>query len=88
MNGRIHEGKTAAERLAAVARSIAVEIHSKFGRVADYADFQHEMEPFVEREMILVRIEEARHTGATGITQRIRELDKQLKKCERTLPVL
>ncbi len=85
MNGRIREADTPEERLAAVAKSLVEQMERK-DRVPDYADFRDALRPFVERELLLARIDEARKACGRGLTARIDEISVQLKKLEANLP--
>jgi hypothetical protein len=84
MNGRVHEDHTPEGRLAAVARSLAIKMSEGykqrgFGpREPDYADFREAFRPYIHRELILARIEEARKSQADRLTSRMRELTVEL----------
>lgn len=84
MNGRIHHDETTAEdRIAAVAKSLCIQIGDKFrGRVPDYADFRDALRPFVQRELLRARIDEARKLSGRVMTERVKELAKELDAIE------
>lgn len=82
MNERILHGKTPEERLAAVARQLVVNMQNSFDRRPDYADFRDTLRPFLQRELLLARVDEARASGAYAVTARVRELTKDLMKAE------
>jgi hypothetical protein len=92
MNGRMKEAKTAEARIAAVARSLTLRMQKglddpeKLKNVPDYADFRVALHPYIERELLLARIDEARKTAAAQITSRVKELALQLAECEMRLP--
>lgn len=85
MNGRILEGDTPEERLAAVAKSLLIQLEKK-NRVPDYADFRETLRPFIQRELVLARIDEARKSCGRGLTARIEELAAELSKIVAALP--
>jgi hypothetical protein len=80
VNGRIHaEEETPEGRIAAVARSLCLQMKQKLNREQpDYADFRDVLRPFVQRELIRARIDEARKTYGQGLTARIVELAREL----------
>lgn len=82
MNGRIHEDQTAEGRIAAVAKSFLVQMRDKYKRDPDYADFRDVLRPFVQREMLRARIDEARKSYGQGLTTRMVELAKELDALE------
>jgi hypothetical protein len=92
MNGRVRDMKTPEERLAAVARSLAIQMQDKLldaeklKDVPDYADFRDKLRPYVRRELILARIDEARKLGAITLTTRMKELALELAECEMQIP--
>lgn len=85
MNGRIHSDDTPEARLAAVAKSLCTQMaerHSKTHagpKEPDYADFREAFRPFILRELINARIDEARKVSGRVLTQRIRELAEELQ---------
>lgn len=92
MNGRTHEERTPEARLAAVARSLMIKMesaHHKTGvgpKEPDYADFRETFRPYILRELLLARIDEARKNAAVVITSRVKELAAELHECEKLLP--
>jgi hypothetical protein len=86
MNGRTHAEDTPEGRLAAVARSLDDQMMKKFNRHPDFADFRQVFKPFVEKELILARIAEARKLGSKQLTQRMQELTRELHAAEKALP--
>lgn len=85
MNGRIREGETPEERLAAVAVSLVEKIRTQYERTQcgprgpDYADFRDAFRPFLELELLNARIDEARKG-------RVEELAAQMEKLKASLP--
>lgn len=77
MNGRIYQDGTPEGRLAAVARSLALRMAEQ-KKEPDYADYRDTLRPFVKRELILARIEEARKSAGEMLTARVAELAKEL----------
>lgn len=77
MNGRVNREDTPEGRLAAVARSAMMRITAR-GREADYADFREALRPFVRRELLYARVDEARKCHAIKLTERMRELDREM----------
>jgi hypothetical protein len=93
VNGRTEQEKTPEGRLAAVARSLAIRMEKKHRqsggvgpREPDYADFRDAFRPYLQRELLLARIDEARHTNARAITARVEELARELRECEESIP--
>jgi hypothetical protein len=92
MNGRIKHSETAEERLAAVAHSLVLKMAEEYRKTGcgptgpDYADYRDELRPYIRREFLLVRIDEARKTHSAQLTGRIRELAAELAECEREIP--
>src|SRR5262245_58109249 len=92
MNGRIASEKTPEGRLAAVAMSLARRMREAFLKSGqgpgepDYADYRDALRPFVERELLLARIDEARNTHHKAISARMHELTVQLNKLNAQLP--
>ncbi|MGH9744735.1 MAG: hypothetical protein ACRD59_01325 [Candidatus Acidiferrales bacterium] len=84
MNGRINHEDTPWGRLAAVARSLCLQMDKKHRATKrgpsqpDYADFREVFRPFIERELLRARIDEARKTSGRVLTDRMRELEKEL----------
>jgi len=92
VNGRTEQEKTPEGRLAAVAKSLAIRMETKYRQSGvgpsqpDYADYRDAFRPYLQRELLLARIEEARHTSAARITARVEELARELRECEKQLP--
>ena len=92
MNGRIKHADTPEERIAAVARSIAFDIEQRHARTGngptepDYADFREALRPYILRELILARIDEARKSISLYLTKRVKELAAELAECEQQIP--
>jgi hypothetical protein len=92
MNGRIQDEETPEGRLAAVAHSLAIQMQKCFAEKCfgpsqpDFADYREALRPFVKRELIMVRIDEARKVSGRVLTERIRELAAELMEVNRTLP--
>ncbi len=78
MNGRVHHDDTPEGRMAAVARSLCIQMKNSL-REPDYADFRDVLRPFLQRELLNARIDEARKTSGRALTQRVRELAKELQ---------
>ena len=58
MNGRLEEGETPQERLAAVVISFLRKHPERDWWKLDYADFTETLRPFLERELLHARIRE------------------------------
>lgn len=92
MNGRTQNENTPEGRLAGVARSLVIKMEDRHNksrvgpREPDYADFREALRPYVQRELLLARIDEARKTAATAVTARVKELATELMECEKLLP--
>lgn len=83
MNGRVHsQDETPEGRIAAVARSLCVQMGEKLKRTPDYADFREALRPFIQREILRARIDEARKTSGRVLTARVRELAAELDAIE------
>lgn len=80
MNGRIHEEEvTPEERIAAVAKSLCTQMRKTLhGREPDYADFRDVLRPYIQKELLMARISEARSCSGLMLTDRIRVLAKEL----------
>jgi len=50
----------------------------KMKREPDYADFRDVLRPFIQRELLNARIDEARKTSGAVLTLRVKELAAQL----------
>ena len=89
--GRLHED-TPEGRLANVARqlALAMELHRrKMGTgplEPDFADYREALRQYIQRELLLARIDEARKTAAVALTNRMLELEHQLAACEKLIP--
>jgi hypothetical protein len=75
LNGRIQEASTPEERLAAVAVSLIEKRRrlnhaSGIARELDYADFTAAFRPFLRKEDVLSRMDEARRQRVYGYAQR------------------
>ncbi|MBZ5700245.1 MAG: hypothetical protein LAN84_00200 [Acidobacteriia bacterium] len=92
MNGRTHEEQTPEGRLAAVARSLAIKMDDKYRKTGagprepDYADYREAFAPYVKRELLLARIDEARKTSAKALTCRMMELTVELAEVDKLIP--
>lgn len=84
MNGRIEHEDTPEGRIAAVAKSLCIQMADKRRdqhralTEPDYADFRDTLRPFIQRELLNARVDEARKTSARTLTDRIRELTAEL----------
>jgi hypothetical protein len=84
MNGRIDHDATPEGRIAAVAKSLGIQMaesRRKTGKgpsEPDYADFRDVLRPFIQRELLLARIDEARKISGRALTERVKELARQL----------
>jgi hypothetical protein len=87
MNGRVNEhDATPEERIAAVARSLVVQMEKNLKRQPDYADYRDAIRPFLQVELIRARIDEARLISGIALTARMRELSTELEQALRALP--
>ena len=82
VNGRVHNDETPEGRIAAVARSLCMQMGEKLKRTPDYADFRDALRPFIQRELLKARIDEARKTSGRALTERVKELAKELDAIE------
>jgi hypothetical protein len=89
MNGRTTNIEDTPEaRIAAVARSLAMKMQAHFEKTGqgprdpDYADYRRAIGPYLHRELLLARIDEARKTAATALTTRMKELASELFECD------
>jgi hypothetical protein len=78
VNGRINELATPEERIAAVAQSLCVQMRDKEKREPDYADFRDVLRPFIQKEILIARIAEARTTAGIQLTERMRALANEI----------
>jgi len=93
MNGsRIKYDDSPEGRIAAVAITLCVNFEDNHNRTGigpkhpDYADFRDAMRPFIQREVLKARIDEARKTQSRIITDRVLELAKELAVVEAQIP--
>lgn len=86
MNGRVHDDPTPAGRLAAVATSLSIKMAKTADFHPDYADFKEAFAPYVKRELLLARIDEARLSHSVMMTERVKALAIELAECEQTIP--
>jgi len=93
MNGsRIKYDDSPEGRIAAVAKYLCVhfeENHIRTGvgpKEPDYADFKVALRPFIQRELLKARIDEARTTQSRILTDRVMELAKELAIVEAQIP--
>jgi hypothetical protein len=82
----MYAGKTPEDRIAAVARTLTHKMYEEHSRLPDYADFRQALKPFIQREMVLARIDEARVSGSSFITSRVKALTRELMAIESALP--
>jgi hypothetical protein len=93
MNGRVRHAVTPEERIAAVARDLALEIEMRHAMTGsgptepDFADYRERLAPYIRRELVLVRIAEARKLLSLHLTARVAELAAELAEIERNIPV-
>jgi hypothetical protein len=80
-----HEDATALARIAAAARHVQLKDDPQ-SRTPDYADYEAGLRLYVEKELILARIDEARLCGGLAMTARIAELAILLAECEKAIP--
>jgi len=52
----------------------------------DFADFREALRPYVQRELLVARIEEARRSAGVLLTARMRELADELYAIDRIIP--
>jgi hypothetical protein len=74
MDRKLH-GPSAESRLAAVVRELIVRMQKPYPHVPDLADFRDELRPFVQRELLMARIEELQRYGTFS---HVMELQKEL----------
>lgn len=92
MNGRIHQEKTPEGRLAAVCRSLMTQLEARNRTTGvgpaepDFADFREALRPYIQRELLLARIEEARKSAGVLLTMRVRELADELYALDKIIP--
>jgi hypothetical protein len=80
LNGRIHEEEaTPEERIAAVVKSLCTQMRKTLhGREPDYADFRDVLRPYIQKELLMARIHEARLFSGLILTDRVRTLGREL----------
>jgi hypothetical protein len=54
-------------------------MEEKFNRQPDYADFRDALRPFILRELLNARIDEVRTTSGVVLTERVKQLAKELR---------
>jgi hypothetical protein len=90
--GRLRGETTPEGRLAAVASCLAVSMADEHVRSAagpaapDYADYREALRPYILRELLLARIDEARKSISLHLTGRVKELAAELAEIESGLP--
>lgn len=89
MNGRIVLEETAEGRLAAVVKTLFLEMRLKFAnrlpeyREPDYADIRDAIKPFLDREICLAKLKEAKWNRTLDFREvRIRELEQELRSLD------
>jgi hypothetical protein len=82
MNGRVHHEDTPEGRIAAVAKSLCIQMDKKLKREPDYADFRDVLRPFIKKEILNARIEEARMQSGRVLTARVKELVAEIEALE------
>ena len=87
MNGRIAAADTPEDRLAAVVVSRLLRLPEPERWHLDYADFAEALRPFVQRELLMARMEERNMTSA-GNDARKRELFNSLLLIEQQIAKL
>jgi hypothetical protein len=84
VNGRIQHEDTPWGRVAAIARSLCIQMDEKYRATQvgpsapDYADFRDVLRPFIESELLKARIDEARKASGRALTARVKELANEL----------
>jgi hypothetical protein len=93
VNGRILQEETPEGRLAAVVKTLFLEMRRKFAnrlpeyREPDYADIRDTIKPFLDREICAARLKEAEWNRTLDFREvRIRELTQELLKLTERLP--
>jgi hypothetical protein len=93
MNARIKHCQTPEERIAAVARALAIDMEMNHARTGagptepDYADYREALSPYIRREILLARIDEVRKSLSLHLTGRVSELAKELAEIEGKIPL-
>lgn len=78
MDGRIHHEPTPEGRLAAVVLSVAIQMRDHEKTEPDYADYEECLRPFLQRELILARMQELQKATSAVMTVRLAELAREL----------
>jgi hypothetical protein len=92
MNGRVNADSTPEGRLAAVARSLMIQMENNFRGThvgpsePDYADFREALRPYVQRELLLARIDEARRAFGLILTERMKQLTAEFIAVQQEIP--
>jgi hypothetical protein len=92
MNGRVHEEETPEGRLAAVAQSLRLQMRDRFRKTKsgpeepDYVDYRAAFAPYVKREILLAKIDEARRAYGEILTKRMLELSAELHELNSRIP--
>jgi predicted metal-binding protein len=77
--------------LASVAMSLCDQFGDRHAREGcgpkhpDVADFREAFRPYLERELLRARIDEARQSHAVMLTGRMRELDEKLRALDKAI---
>lgn len=94
MNGRINQEETPEGRLAAVVKTLLLEMRRKFGhrlpeyREPDYADIREAIKPFLDREICAAKLKEAKWNRTLDFREvRIRELEQELRSINARMPL-
>jgi hypothetical protein len=72
MNGRTRDESTPAARVAAAARALSIRMQTSFPKrpaefqQPDYADFREALEPHIDRELCMARLDEIRKSHGTS----------------------
>jgi hypothetical protein len=98
MNGRISVEETPEGRLAAVAKSLELEMLTKFEKTGvgpstpDYADYRDALRPYVKQELLHVKeklleraVAQGRKRSADSLTISMKELGQDLDECRKEL---
>lgn len=83
----VADEKTPEGRIAAAAANLMIEMRQTVKHEPDYADFRDRLKPYIERELITVRLRELARTepGALSWEWRRAELRGQLEALERRI---
>lgn len=91
-NGRIHQEETPERRIAAVVRSLTIQVNRDYRRTGhgpdlpDYADYCAAIAPFLEKELLLARLHELEIQPRKPPKWRIEEIRRELEILESKLP--